>query len=239
MASQNVPKNIQEFITFANTVPPNRRPEFMLGERNGLTSRGKLFMIDVFDWLDETPWSVHLPKRIEVSRALQVLRPLGRRATPLTPPPYVADKSLESQLIVSAWSEALYFVVKRLLSIIEVLEEPFDANNSGYTPIPWDKPWAQDTLVIGPNRKLVFQLKKDPMLELYDNFHRALDGADAGRIRICHATYRGNFECGRFYWAKVDRQKACSPKCAQRVRSKNWLQTDKGSKYYARQLGKE
>src|ERR1700676_2498525 len=68
--SRNVPDTIQEFITFANAVPPNRRPEFMLGERNGPTSHGKLFMIHVFDWLYETPWSVHLPKRIEVRRAL-------------------------------------------------------------------------------------------------------------------------------------------------------------------------
>jgi len=150
----------------------------------------------------------------------------------------MAEKSLESQLIVSAWSNALYFVVERLLSIIEVLEEPFDANNSGYTPIPWNQPWAGETLEIGPNRKLVFTRKKDPMLELYDNFHRALGGADAGRIRICHTTYRGDFECGRFYWAKVGRQKACSPKCAQRMRAKKWLKSPKGREYYELQLKK-
>jgi hypothetical protein len=157
----------------------------------------------------------------------------------MMPAPYVADKSLESQLIVSGWSHALYFVVNLLLRIIDVLEEPFDANNSGYTPITWNPPWVGETLEIGPNKKLVFIPKKDPMIELYDNFRRALIGADAGRIRICHATYRGDVECGRFYWAKVGRQKACSPKHAQLIRSKNWLKTDKGRKYYARQSSKE
>jgi hypothetical protein len=210
----------------------------MLGERNDPTSHGKLFMIHVFDWLYETPWSVRLPKRIEVCKALQVLRPLARRSTPMMPPPYVADKSLESQLIVSAWSHALYFVVNLLLRIIDVLEEPFDANNSGYAPITWNPPWVGETLEIGPNKKLVFIPKKDPMIELYGNFRRALIGADAGRIRICHATYRGDVECGRFYWAKVGRQKACSPKCAQLMRAKKWLKSPKGREYYELQLKK-
>jgi len=211
-----LPQTIRDFVDLANSMPPLKRDAFR-GVPAPLTQ--------AYEWLCQSSLAALIPRPGEVH--LLDEQHTGAFVSARRPPYFQAEEPSPATVQVYAWARALKFVVNTLEEIVAVQEEPFDANFLGWRPIPWNMPWASHRLEIGARKLLRIVRSEDPFSYFYKNFQQALDGADAGRIRICHVRLRGDSECGRFYWAKRHDQRACSLAHAQLLRVKESIERKK------------
>jgi hypothetical protein len=212
-----LPQTIRDFVDLANSMPPLKRDAFR-GVPAPLTQ--------AYEWLCQSSLAALMPRPGEVGHILDELH-TGAFISARRPPYFQAEEPSPAAVEVYAWARALKFVVNTLEEIVEVQEEPFDANFLGWRPIPWNMPWISHRLEIGARKLLRVVRSENRFSDFYKNFQQVLDGADASRIRLCHVKLRGDSECGRFYWAKRHDQRACSLAHAQLLRVKESIERKK------------
>jgi hypothetical protein len=228
--ARRLPTSLPDFMEIANVAPSHL---FVNPEPWGFP----LSLWDTHNWLRNSPLAFFVPSAGEFETLLSnqpigVLIPI--RGSPHYEPEYPPDEVIQ----VALWTNVLVFIANALRAIVRVRDAPFDARAQGYAPIPWRNSLGEQ-LEIGKGGLLMFSRGDAAVTKIYENFRTALNGERANRIQVCSARFRGNIECGRLFYASRCDQKACSQKHAQLMRSKKWLKTKKGRKYYARQLNKE